>query len=134
MSMNYARIVRRSAMVMAAAGAVMIVLGAGIGGSKGVLGAAIGLAVVAAFFAISATAVGQAARVSPQAMMATAMITYVVKILALIILAGHFQGSAAFNGRFFGLTAIVCVLAYSAAQMIWSIRLKVPYVEPDRER
>ena len=134
MSMNYARIVRRSAMVMAAVGAVMVVLGAGIGGSKGLLGAVIGLAVVAAFFAISATVVGRAARVSPQAMMAAAMITYLVKILALIILAGQFQDSSAFNGRLFGLTAIVCVLAYSAAQMIWSIRLKVPYVEPDRDR
>ena len=134
MSANYARIVRRSAVVMAAVGAVMLVLGAGVAGGKGLLGAAIGLAIVAVFFAISVVAVGRAARVSPQAMMLTAIITYGVKILALIILAGQLQGSAAFNGRIFGLTAIVCVLAYSAAQMIWSIRLKMPYIEPGRER
>lgn len=134
MPVNYMRIVRRSALVMAAAGVVMVAAGAGIGGAKGLLGAVIGLAVVAAFFAVSIVAVGKAARISLQAMMLTAIITYVIKILALIILAGQFQNSAAFNGRFFGLTAIVCVLAYSAAQMIWSIRLKALYVEPDRER
>ena len=134
MSVNYVRIVRRSAMVMAAVGAVMIVLGAGISGSRGLLGAVIGLATVAAFFAISATAVGTAARVSPQAMMVAALATYLVKVLALIIQAGRFQGSAAFDGRIFGLTATGCVLAYSTAQMVWSIRLKVPYVEPGRKR
>lgn len=134
MPANYLRIVRRSVVTLAAAGAVMAAAGAGIGGVKGLLGAVIGLAVVAAFFAVSIVAVGRAARISPQAMMLTAIITYTVKILALIILAGQFQNSAAFNGRLFGLTAIVCVLAYSAAQMIWSIRLKALYVEPDRER
>ena len=27
--------------------------------------------------------------------------------------------------------AIVCVLVYCAAQIVWSMRLKTPYVEPD---
>ena len=44
-------------------------------------------------------------------------------VLVLIILLGAFQDSTAFNGRFFGLTVIVCVIAYSAAQMISSMRL-----------
>jgi hypothetical protein len=34
----------------------------------------------------------------------------------------------------FGLTAIVCILAYSAAQVMWSLRRKMLYVQPDRER
>ena len=66
--------------------------------------------------------------------MAAAVGTFLVKILVLIILLGSFQNSTAFNDKIFGLTVIVCVLAYSAAQMISSVRLKVPYVEPDRER
>jgi len=72
--------------------------------------------------------------VGPQAMMAAAVGTFLVKILVLIILLGIFQDSAAFNGRIFGLTVIVCVIAYSAAQMVSSMRLKIPYVEPDRDR
>jgi len=30
----------------------------------------------------------------------------------------------------FGMTAIVCVLVYSAAQVVWSMRLKALYVDP----
>ena len=86
------------------------------------------------FFGISVLVVGRAAKVSPQAMMAAAVGTYLVKILVLIILVGAFQNSTAFNGRFFGLTVIVCVLAYSAAQVVSSMRLKMLYVEPDRDR
>jgi ATP synthase protein I len=131
---NYARIARRSAAVTGVAAVLMVALGAGVGGSKGLIGAVIGVGIVALFFGISVLAVGRAARVSPQAMMATAMITYLVKILVLLFLVGQFQGSAAFNPRIFGLTAIVCVIVYSAAQVIWTMRLKVLYVEPDGER
>ncbi len=131
---NYVRIIRRSAAVAAVAAAVMIALAAGLGGRKGLVGAVIGVGVVALFFGISVIVVGRAARVSPQAMMAVAMITYLVKIVILLFLVGQFQDSAAFNPRMFGMTAIVCILVYSAAQVIWSMRLKALYVEPDGER
>jgi ATP synthase protein I len=130
----YAVILRRSAMLTAPVALLMIVLGAVFGGSKGLLGAVIGVGLVIAFFGISVLVVGRAARVSPQAMMAAAVATFLVKILVLIILLGTFQSSTAFNARFFGLTVIVCVLAYSAAQMVSSMRLKMLYVEPDKDR
>jgi ATP synthase protein I len=130
----YAVILRRSAMLTAPVALLMIVLGAVLGGTKGLIGAALGVALVIAFFGISVLIVGRAAKVSPQVMMAAAVGTFLVKILVLIILIGSFQNSTAFNDKVFGLTVIVCVLAYSAAQIIWSIRLKVPYVEPDRNR
>ena len=131
---NCARIIRRSAAVAAAAGVVMIVLGAGLGGTKGLLGAVIGAGVVALFFGISVIVVTYAARVSPQAMMVAAMGTFFFKILALIIIFGRFQDTTAFNPRSFGLTVLVCVLAYSAGLVTWSMRLKALYVEPDGER
>ena len=134
MSAYYAVILRRSAMLTAPVALLMIVLGAVLGGTKGLLGAALGVALVIAFFGISVLVVGLAAKVSPQAMMAAAVGTFLVKILVLIILLSIFQDSTAFNGRIFGLTVIVCVIAYSAAQMVSSMRLKMPYVEPDRDR
>ena len=134
MSANYAVILRRSAMLTAPVALLMIVLGAILGGSKGLLGAALGVGVVIVFFGISVLVVGRAAKVSPQAMMIAAIATYLAKIVVLLVLVGIFQDSTAFNGRFFGLTVIVCVLAYSAAQMLWSMRLKMLYVEPDRDR
>ena len=131
---TYAVIIRRSALVTAPVALLMMVLGALLGGSKGLLGAALGVALVIAFFGISVLVVGRFARVSPQAMMVAAIATYLMKILVLLFLVGRFQDSTAFNPRIFGLTAIVCVLTYSAAQMIWSMRLKMLYVEPDRDR
>ena len=127
---NYAQIVRRSIVTTAVIGAVMAAVSLAIGGSKGVLGAVLGIALVAAFFAVSVFAVGRAARVSPQAMMITAMTTYIIKILLLLFFVVRFAGTSAFNTRLFGLTALVCILAWSASQIYWSMRLKLPYVEP----
>jgi ATP synthase protein I len=131
---EYAWIARRSAAVAAAVGAAMIGLGVGLGGSKGLIGAGLGVGLVALFFGVSMFAVGRAARVSPPVMMVTALGTYLIKIVILLILVGQFQDSTAFNPRIFGLTAIVCILAYSGAQVVWSMRQKMLYVQPDRER
>jgi ATP synthase protein I len=131
---NYAGIVRRSALTTAAAGAIMAVISVAVGGGKGLLGSVLGIALVAAFFAISVLAVGRAAKVSPRAMMITAMTTYIAKIVILLLFVVRFSNSTAFNPRLFGLTAIVCILAWSASQVTWSLRLKIPYVEPDGER
>ena len=128
---NYARIVRRSAVVTAAAAAIMLAISGIAGGTKGLIGGVIAISIVALFFGISILAVGRAAKVSPHLMMVTALGTYLLKIIALLILVGQFQDTTAFSPRLFGLTAIVCVLVYCAAQIVWSIRLKIPYVEPD---
>jgi ATP synthase protein I len=134
MMANYARIARRSAATAAVAAVIMVALATGLAGLKGLFGALLGVAVVALFFGISLFAVSRAARVSPQAMMVTALITFLVKILLLIIFVGQFQDTTAFNPKAFGLTALVCILAYTGAQVIWSMRLKMLYVEPDGER
>jgi ATP synthase protein I len=131
---SYARIARRSAAVAAIVAVGMVALSGVLAGSKGLLAAGIAVGVVALFFGISVFAVGRAARISPQAMMVTALGTYLFKILVLLILVGQFQDSTAFNPRLFGLTAIVLVLVYSAAQIVWSMRMKLLYVEPDGER
>jgi ATP synthase protein I len=129
---NYARIAWRSAAVAAVVAVIAAALAAVLGGSKGLIGALLGVAVVAFFFGISVVAVSRAARVSPQAMMVTAIVTYLVKILLLIIFVGQFQDTTAFSPKAFGLTALACILAYTGAQVVWSMRLKTPYVEPDR--
>jgi len=127
---NYAQIARRSTMTTAAVAVVMIAIGVAVGGAKGLVGALLGAALVAVFFGISVLAVGRAARRSPQAMMITAMTTYIAKILVLLFFVVRFAGTTAFSARLFGLTALVCILAWSASQVYWSMRLKAPYVEP----
>jgi ATP synthase protein I len=131
---SFAVVLRRSAVITAPVAIVMIVLSAILGGGKGLLGAVLGVALVAAFFGISAFAVGQAARRGPRAMMMTALTTYIVKIVVLLILVSRYSNTTAFNGKLFGLTAIVCILVWTTVQAMVSARLKVPYVEPDGER
>jgi ATP synthase protein I len=131
---GYAVILRRSAMVTAIAALVMIVLSGAVGGSKGLVGALIGVALVVAFFGVSAVAMSWASRKSPQVTMVTAVSTYLIKILALFYLVVRYSATTAFNGKLFGFTVVVCVVVWTSAQALVSARLKVPYVEPDGKR
>jgi ATP synthase protein I len=131
---SYAVILRRSAVITAPVALVMVVLSTILGGAKGLAGSLLGIALVITFFGISAVAVSRAARHSPQAMMVTALTTYVVKIVALLFFVARFSGTTAFNGKLFGLTAIVCILTWTTTQVLVSARLKVPYVEPDGKK
>jgi ATP synthase protein I len=131
---NYGRVLKRSAVFTATAAAVMVVLSAVLGGTKGLIGALLGVALVTIFFGISVVAVSRAARVSPQAMMITAIGTFILKIVVLAFLVANFAGTTAFNSKLFGFTAIVCILAWSIGQAVTTARMKVLYVEPDGER
>jgi ATP synthase protein I len=129
---KYATIVRRAGALTAIAAAITVAVSAALVGTKGLIGALIGVAIVTVFFGISVLAVGRAARVSPQAMMVAAMITYLVKIVALAIVVSTLNGTTAFSTRALGFTAIVCILVWSATQVITTIKLKMLYVEPEQ--
>ena len=83
---KYATIVRRAGALTAVAAAIMVAVSAALVGVKGLIGALIGVAIVTVFFGISVLVVGRAARVSPQAMMVAAMVTYLVKIVLLAVM------------------------------------------------
>jgi ATP synthase protein I len=128
---KYATIVRRAGALTAVVAAIMVAVSAAVVGVKGLIGALIGVALVTVFFGISVVVVGRAARISPPAMMLAAIITYLVKIVALAVVVSALNGTTAFSTRDLGLTAIVCILAWSAAQVITTLKLKMLYVEPD---
>ena len=127
----YGRVVRWSIALTSVVAAVAVVICALLGGAKGVYGSLIGVGVVAVFFGISILAVGRAARVSPIAMMVTALGSFVVKIVAFMIVLIAIGKSTAFNGRMLGFTALACILAWSAAQAVTAMRMQTLYVEPD---
>lgn len=126
------RALRQSAVPTAAVGVLCAVVAGLAAGGKGVLGAVLALAVVTLFFLISTVVVGRAARVSPQAMMIAALATFFAKILILAVMTAQLRDTTAFNGRAFGLTAIVCVVSWSAAQVRTWMKAKVFYVEPGK--
>ena len=128
---SYAVILRRSALATAPVAAAMIVLSGIVGGGKGLVGALLGVGLVAVFFGIDALALSWAAHRSPQVMMVTAITTYLVKILVLLFLVAKYSGTTAFNGKIFGFTVIVCVIVWTTSQAVVAARLKAPYVEPE---
>ncbi len=130
---KYAIIVRRAGALTAAAAAVMVAVSAALGGVKGLYGALIGVAIVAVFFGLSVLVVGRAARISPQAMMVAALVTYLVKIVALAVVVSTLHGMSAFSDRALGLTALGCILVWCGTQAITAIRIKMLYVEPEQQ-
>jgi ATP synthase protein I len=129
---KYATIVRRAGALTAVAAAIMVALSAALVGVKGLIGALVGVAIVTVFFGISVLVVGRAARVSPQAMMIAAMVTYLVKIISLAVIVSNMNGTTAFSTRALGFVAIGCILVWSAAQVITAIKVKMLYVEPEQ--
>src|ERR1700739_1376877 len=128
---KYAIIIRRAGTLTVVAAAGMGAGCAALGGVKGLYGALIGVAIVAVFFGLSVLVVGRAARVSPQAMMVAAMITYVVKIVGLAVVVSVLHGMTSFSDRALGLTALGCILVWSAAQVVTAMKVKMIYVEPE---
>jgi ATP synthase protein I len=133
MTTQYARVVRWSLALTSVVAAVAVLLCAALGGAKGTYGALIGVGVVAVFFAISIVVVGRAARINPMAMMIAALGTFLGKIIAFMIVLTLLRHSTAFNPRDLGFTARACILAWSASQVITSMKLKMLYVEPNGE-
>jgi len=65
-------------------------------------------------------------------MMVAALVTYLVKIVALAVVVSTLNGTTAFSTRTLGFTAVGCILIWSATQVITTIKLKMLYVEPEQ--
>jgi ATP synthase protein I len=129
---KYATIVRRAGALTAVAAAIMVAVSAALVGVKGLIGALVGVAIVAVFFGLSVLIVGWAARKSQAAMMIAALSTYLVKILALAVVVSQLRGTTAFSTRTLGFVAIGCILVWSATQVITAVKVKMLYVETEQ--
>jgi ATP synthase protein I len=127
---SYAIVVRRAAVPTALGALVMIAVGAALVGVKGLVGALLGVAIVALFLGISIAVVGWAARISPPAMMIAALASFLVKIIALAVVVSSLVGTTAFSTRTLGFTAIGCILLWSVSQVVAAMRVKMLYVDP----
>jgi ATP synthase protein I len=128
---NDLRILKAAAIPTALVGLIAVVVAAFLSGTKGALGAGIGVCVVGAFFTISLIAVTYAARISPTMMMAAAMGTFFAKILVLAVLLEYFQDATVWNPRAFGLTVIVCTICWTIGEARGFMRLRMLYVDPE---
>ncbi len=133
MESSDARIFRGAAIPTALAGVLAALISVLLAGPKGLFGSLIGLAVVVAFFSISMIAVNWAAKISPQTMMAAALLSYAVKLLGMFALIALLNDVTVWNARAFAWTVIALTLVWILSEARATIKLREPYVVPDGE-
>ncbi|SDG54190.1 ATP synthase protein I [Sinosporangium album] len=131
MQANDVRVLKSAALPTLAAGVVAVLVAVLLGGATAAFGSGIALGLVALFFTISLVVVSWAGRVSPMAMMTAAVLSYVVKALALIMLLRTFEGATAFDPRAFGWTVIALTVVWTFGEMRGFMKLKMLYVDPE---
>ncbi len=123
-------ILRGAAVPAALAGAVLLLVSGLLAGASGVLGAGIGVGVVAAFFTVGLVVIAWASRISPQTMMMVAIVTYMIKIALLAIFVVAFAGTSAFSTTAFAASVAVSTLVWVGGEVRAFSRARIPYVDP----
>jgi ATP synthase protein I len=124
-------ILRGAAIPTLAVGAGLVALFSVLDGWPGFVGAALGLAVVLAFFSISWYVISTASAKGPAVMMGAAFATYIVKIVLLGLLLISFRETTAFDFQAFAWTILVGVICWTGFQVLAFMRQRILYVDPE---
>jgi ATP synthase protein I len=128
------RMARGAALATAAAAPVALGLAWWAAGSKGLLGAAFGLALAVAFFSTTLLAVGAAGRVQPELMLPAAVVTFAFKMAVIGLLLFLLRDTTAFDREAFALALVAGTVIYLAAEIRFALRARVPYVVTDEKQ
>jgi ATP synthase protein I len=128
------RMARVAALATAAAAPVVLGLAWWAAGSKGVLGAAFGLALAVAFFSATLLAVGAAGRVQPDLMLPAAVVTFLFKMTVIGLLLFLLRDTTAFDREAFALALVAGTVVYLAAEIRFAVKARVPYVVTDEKQ
>jgi ATP synthase protein I len=128
------RMARMAALATAAAAPVVLGLAWWAAGSKGVLGAAFGLALAVAFFSATLLAVGAAGRVQPDLMLPAAVVTFLFKMTVIGLLLFLLRDTTAFDREAFALALVAGTVIYLAAEIRFAMRARIPYVVTDEKQ
>ncbi|MEU6778527.1 hypothetical protein ABZ912_04940 [Nonomuraea angiospora] len=131
MQANDVRVLKSAAIPTFAVGVVAVAVSLLTIGGKGALGAAIGTLLVGVFFSISVVAVSYAARVSPQMMAIVAMVSYLVKVVAIMVVLASFRDTTAWNTQAFAWAVVVCTLVWTGFEVRAFMKTKLLYVDPE---
>ncbi len=123
-------VVRPALLVTLGIGAAAATLAAVVAGSAGLTGALIGTAMVAVFFGFGAVVLDVVARLAPAASLLIALLTYTLKVVlvGLVFVGLHRSGAmeSAVDARWLGGTVIAATFGWLAAQVVASMRARVP--------
>jgi ATP synthase protein I len=129
MQSSDARILRGAAVPTCLAGlAAAAVCGVAVG-SKGVIAAVMGMALVMVFFTVSLLAVTYAARISPQAMLPAALGSYIVKLLVIFAVLAALENVTIWNPRAFAWSVLALTVVWVFAEARGLIKTKMLYVD-----
>lgn len=124
-------VLTRAGGVTGVVGVICIVAGWLIAGTGGLVGALIATAIVVIFFTIGQFFLGRVLRANPQMALTVALMIYLLKVGALLILIIVFAGTTLFDTKVFAATIIACTLAWTIAEMWVFATTKVLYVDPE---
>jgi ATP synthase protein I len=128
------RMARVAALTTVAAAPVALAVAWWAAGSKGLLGAAFGLALAVAFFSATLLAVGAAGRVQPELMLPAAVITFAFKMTVIGLLLFLLRDTTAFDREAFALALVAGTVIYLAAEIRFAMKAKIPYVVTDEKK
>lgn len=131
MQANDVRVLKSAALPTLVVGAVAIIVSFLLAGPKGALGAGVGTLLVGVFFSISVIVVSYAARVSPQMMAAAAMVSYLVKVVVIMVMLAKFGDTTLWNSKAFAWSVVVCTIVWTGAEVRAFMKTKMLYVDPD---
>ncbi|HEX4812883.1 MAG TPA: hypothetical protein VFV66_09045 [Nonomuraea sp.] len=131
MQANDVRVLKSAAIPTLAVGLVAVVVSLLTAGGKGALGAALGTLLVGVFFSVSVVAVTYAARVSPQMMAIAAMLSYLVKVVVIMIVLNAFRDTTAWNTLAFAWSVVICTLVWTGFEVRAFMKTKLLYVDPE---
>ncbi|MFY1651988.1 hypothetical protein ACN27J_13965 [Solwaraspora sp. WMMB762] len=115
--------------------AVLLVVLAGVGGwldgVPGAVGAAVGVTLVAASYVASSLALAWADSVHPRMVLSVGLLTYSLKFALLGVAVFAVAASDWPGQRMLAVAIIVATVGWITAQVWWTFRARIPYVEID---
>jgi ATP synthase protein I len=99
----------------------------------GALGAAIGMALAAAFFSVTLVVVRAAERISPDLILPATLASYVIKMTVLGIGLFLLRDTTAFNRTAFALAVLAGTVVFLAAEMRFALRARIPSVSTPQD-
>jgi hypothetical protein len=110
---------------------VLVAVGAGLDGGPGAAGAAAGVLLVAVSYVTSSLVLAWADSVHPKMVLSVGLLTYSVKFMVFGVAVFAVAASDWAGQRMLAVAIIVGTVAWITAQVWWTFRARIPYVEID---
>lgn len=117
-------------LVLLPVGVVLTVIAAWAAGSRAAAGAAVGTAIVGVFFTLSTLIVAKVGQRAPKMVLAAALATYIVKIVALGVVIVVLPKDGPIAPRWMAIAVVIGLVTWMTAHLRYIWTAKVYYTDP----